>query len=144
MNPPRFPRALITLLFILIASTFLVGTLRFFASAQAAPILEDSTQKNSQDSRVALAPTLTVTVNFSTLEPTLAAPTASLQPSPTKAASSTPTLIPTPTPTLIPIPPRKYFTDMTGIISLAIMLVVVILVGIIWGARSSRRKKEPK
>jgi nitrogen fixation-related uncharacterized protein len=33
---------------------------------------------------------------------------------------------------------------MTGIISLAIMLVVVILVGIIWGARSSRRKKEPK
>jgi nitrogen fixation-related uncharacterized protein len=33
---------------------------------------------------------------------------------------------------------------MTGIISLAIVLVVVILVGVTWSGLSSRKKKEPK
>ncbi|MGA2503844.1 MAG: hypothetical protein ABSG01_07105 [Anaerolineales bacterium] len=145
MNHPRLPRALIVLLFILVAGTFLVGALRSFASAQAAPVLEDTSQ-NGRLSGEALAPTLTSSVNFLTPGPTFTALPASLLP----PATPVETVMPTPAPTLTlpptdtPVPEQEYYTDMTGIVSLGILLVVVILVGITWGGFSMRGKKERK
>ncbi len=149
MNHPRLPRALIILLFILVALTTLAGSLRSFASAQAADDIEGGNQ-NGQISGAALAPTPTTpptakaTINSPTLALTLTMPTATLLPSPTGTA----TLVPTPTPTLIPtttpVPEPVYTTDMSGIITLAIVLVVVILVGVTLGGRSVRRKNGAK
>jgi predicted acyltransferase len=42
-----------------------------------------------------------------------------------------------------PIPESGY-ADTTGIIALAILMVVVMLVGMVWGGRSPRMKKGPK
>jgi hypothetical protein len=48
-------------------------------------------------------------------------------------------------PTAIPTPLSKtVYADTTGIIALAIFMVVVILVGVTLGGRSSWKKKEPK
>jgi hypothetical protein len=64
---------------------------------------------------------------------------------PTPALSTTPTESETekqsPTPTSIPEP--LYFSDMTGIIALGILMVVVILIGVAWGIRHPNRNKEP-
>ena len=145
MNHPRLPRTLIVLLFILVAITFLVGTLRSFASAQAAVIFENADQTGPR-SGYALAPTLTLTFNILTPTPTFTALPASLLPLATPVETS----MPTPTPTLTPVPtnappaPLVSSTDMTGIVSLGILLVVVILVGITWGESRTRRKKERK
>jgi hypothetical protein len=147
MNHPRLPRALIVLLFILVAVTFLGGTLRSFASAQAATDLGETGQIGPGTGE-ALAPTLTSNVSILTPAATFTALPASLLPPVTPVETAIPTLTPTPEPTLAPTDapplPPEYFTDMTGIISLAIVLVVVILVGITWGGSSVRRKNGQK
>jgi hypothetical protein len=132
MNHPHLPRALIILLFFLVAVTFFVGTLRTFASAHAAAVLDDRAQTTgllSADKNLAPAPALTTIIP---------APRQTLTPSPTEVATSKPT------PTAAPITEQIYITDMTGIITLAILLVVVILVGVTWGGRTPRDKLVPK
>jgi len=59
--------------------------------------------------------------------------------------------MPTPPPTYTPIPTavptpisRTVYADTTGIIALAILMVVVVLIGVTLGERSPREKKEPK
>ncbi len=139
MNHPRLPRALIILLFILLAGTFLVGTLRSFASARAATVSEAA----SLDSRrpgEALAPTLT----SATLEATFTGLPALFLPPPTEVATLAPTPLPTFIPTNTPLPEPAYISDMTGIVSLGILLVVVILVGVTWGGRGAAKKKVQK
>jgi hypothetical protein len=147
MNHPRLPRALIILLFILVAGTTLAGSLRSFASAQVADDIEDSSQ-NGQSAAAAQAPTLTPTtrsiLGSPTLAPTLTAPTATLLPSPTGTATPTPTTAATLAPTSTPIPEPVYITDMTGIVTLGILVVVIILVGVTWGGRRVPRKKGQK
>ena len=139
MDHPRNPRALIILLFILVAATFMVGTLRLFSPVHAS-ILQNTNQ-NGLNQGAAIAPTLTSTVNPATLQPTLPVPTASIQTPATAAASLIPTPAPYFTPTSVPVPEQVYTTDMTGIVMLAIVLVLVILVGISWGGRITRKKK---
>jgi hypothetical protein len=144
MNRSHLPRALIILLFILVIVAFFVGTLRTFASARAASVLDDFTQRTNQPSAgEVLAPTSTSTSVIPPLGPTPTPLPTSVLPPATKVATPMSTPAPTFTPTPIP-EPEEYITDMTGIISLAILLVVVILVGVAWGGRNSRKKKEPK
>jgi hypothetical protein len=130
MNQTHLPRSLIILLFILVAVTFFVGTLRTFASAQAATVLDDLTQK-------ADLPTSTSIADFPTPSPT---PTdgGPFMPTPPPTYTPMPTAIPT------PISEQEYVADMTGIVGLAILMVVVMLVGVAWGGRSPWKKKEPK
>jgi hypothetical protein len=138
MNHPHLPRALIILLFFLMVATFFVGTLRTFASAQAVVVLDDrapTTGLLSVDKNLAVAPTST------TMIPT---PGHTLTPPPTKVATSMPTPASTPAPTAAPITEQIYVTDMTGIIALAILLVVVILVGVTLSGRTSWNKKGPR
>jgi hypothetical protein len=48
-------------------------------------------------------------------------------------------------PTAIPTPISKtVYADTTGIIALAILMVVVVLVGVFLGGRNPREKEEPK
>jgi hypothetical protein len=129
MNHPHLPRALIILLFILVAGTTLVGSLRSFASAQAAEVIENSSL-NGQSAAVAQAPTPTPTTKPSINSPTRA------------SILTTPTPTATLAPTSTPVPEPIYVTDMTGIITLGILLVVVILVGVTWGGRRVPKKKE--
>gem|GEM_PF-1780144 len=147
MNHPRLPRSLIILLFILVAGTTLAGSLRSFASTQAADDIEGSSQ-NGQSAAAVLAPTLTPTTRSTlgspTLAPTITAPTATLPPSPTGSATPTPTTAATLAPTSTPMPEPVYITDMSGIITLGILVVVVILVGVTWGGRRVPRKKGQK
>jgi len=131
MNHPHLPRALIILLFILVAGTTLVGSLRSFALAQAAEVIENSSQ-NGQSAAVAQAPTPTPTTKPSVNSPTRA------------SILTTPTSTATLPPTSTPIPEPIYVTDMTGIITLGILLVVVILVGVTWGGRRVPKKKGQK
>ena len=140
MDHPGNPRALIILLFILVAVTFMVGTLRLFDPIHAAAALQEPDQ-NGQVPEIALAPTVTSTIVSQALQPTLPVPTASIQTPATAAATLIPTPAPYFTPTYIPVPEKAYTTDMTGIVMLAIVLVVVILVGISWGGRITRKKK---
>jgi hypothetical protein len=148
MNHSHLPRSLIILLFILVAVTFFAGTLRTFAPAQAAPVLEELTQKTgllSADG--ALAPTPTSTGNFPLPGPTLTPLPPSLLPPLTDGGPFMPTPPPTytPMPTAIPTPISKtVYADTTGIIALAILMVVVVLVGVFLGGRNPREKEEPK
>ena len=132
MNRNHNPRSLVILLFILVAGTFIVGTLRTFAPARAATVLSD------------LAPTSTSMADFPPPGPTSTPPPASLLPPPTGEATSEPT--PPPTYTLNPtaLPDYTVYADTTGVIALAILLVVVVLVGMAFGQRNLRRKKETK
>ena len=143
MNHPRLPRAIIVLLFILVAGTFLVGSLRSFASARAETVFGDVGQIGPVPGE-GLAPTLTSNVNILTAAATFTALPASVLPSATPVETAVPTPAPTLAPTDTPPLPPEYFTDMSGIISLAIVLVVVILVGISWGGSSVRRKNKGK
>ena len=120
MNPPHQSRALILLLFILVAITFFGGTLRTFTRAYAATVLENPTSKADLPSGDNISPTSTSIAVF---------------PSP----GSTPTPPPTFTPTAAPTSELEY-GDTTGIIYMAILLVVVILVGMASGRRSPRMK----
>jgi heme/copper-type cytochrome/quinol oxidase subunit 2 len=120
MNQIHLPRSLLILIFVVIAATFIFGTLRAFSSANAAA---SGTNLQSEGGNPALAPTITPG-----LTPT---PPPSLLP----AADSN---IPNPTPGPI------YIADTTGIIALVILLVFVMLVGMIWGVRGDRNGKEPQ
>ncbi|MCX6034480.1 MAG: hypothetical protein NTV38_05830, partial [Chloroflexi bacterium] len=140
MNHTHLPRSLVILLFILVASTFFMGTLRAFVPVRAAIVLDDLAQK-------ADLPTSTSIADFPTPGPTPTPPPPSLLPPPTDGGPFMPTPPPTytPMPTAIPTPlSKKVYADTTGIIALAIFMVVVILVGVAWGGRSSWKKKEPK
>jgi hypothetical protein len=134
MYHSNLPRPLIIVLFILVAVSFFVGTLRAFIPAQA---LSNATV------------TPTVTLILKTPSTTPAEPE-------NEALGSTPTVTntgqagseegfnPTPTPTPNPTPIDKtVYADTTGIIAPAILMVVVILVGMAWGGRRPRKKKEP-
>jgi hypothetical protein len=132
MNPPHFPRSLVILMFILVTCTFFVGTLRTFAPAQAAIVFETPTQQVD-------LPTATSTADFPTPGPTLTPPPASQLPPPTDEEA----LIPTPPPTYTPTPiSYTVYADTTGVIALAILLVVVVLVGLVLGGRSLRMNKK--
>ena len=60
-------------------------------------------------------------------------------PVPSPGPSATAVLAPAPTPT--PVVPT---TDMTGVIGLAMLVVIVTLVGMVWGGAPSRRKGSTK
>ena len=140
MNHTHLPHSLVILLFILVAGTFFVGTLLTFASAHAAIVLEDPAPK-------ADLPTSTSVAVFPTPGPTLTPLPASLLPPPTGEAIFMPTPPPTytPVPTAIPTPiSHTVYADTTGIIALAILLVVVVLIGTVLGERKPRQKKEPQ
>jgi len=130
MNHTHHPRSLIVLLFILVAVTFFVGTLRAFTPAHA--------------------------VSNATVTPTTPLVLKTPSTTPAESESETPVFTPTVTntgqadsdenftPTRTPIPEQEYVADMTGIVGLAILMVVVMLVGVAWGGRSPWKKKEPK
>ncbi|MCX6039069.1 MAG: hypothetical protein NTW99_14535 [Chloroflexi bacterium] len=143
MKPNQISHSIFILVLALIVVTFLVGTLRTFAPAHAATVLEDLAQKADLPSADRITPTSTSIADFPSLRPTPTPPPTSLLPPPTDDATSMPTPAPTltPTATAIPTPPSA---DTTGIIALAILMVVVMLVGMAWGGRSPRMKKEPK
>lgn len=58
---------------------------------------------------------------------------------PPETVPSTSALITTPLP-----PPISMSVDMTGIITLAVLVVVVTVVGMVWGGASIHRKNRPK
>jgi hypothetical protein len=140
MNHSHLPRSLVILLFILVAGTFFVGTLRAFIPAQAGIVMDDLALKADLS-------TSTSTTGFPPPGPTPTPLPASLLPPPTDAATLMPTPPPTdiPEPTALPTPvPYTHYADTTGIIALAILLVVVVLVGTLLGERRPRQKKEPQ
>jgi len=123
MNQTHLPRSLIILLFILVAATFFVGTLLTFAPAQAAIVLEDRSHR----------------ADLSSIDKDLSPNSTSI------ADFPPPGLTPTPPPvTLLPTPiDNTIYADTTGIIALVILMVVVVLVGLVFGGRNPRKKKEP-
>jgi hypothetical protein len=143
MNRPHLPRPFVILFFILVVGFFFIGTLRVFIPAHAL----------SNTTVTPVTVTSTVTLALKAVSTTPAEPeNESLGSTPvvtnTGQAGSkvefTPTPIPTnPTPTPTPVPEPVYIADMTGIIALAILMVAVILVGMAWGGRRPRKKKEP-
>lgn len=137
MNQTHLPRSLIILLFFLVAVTFFVGTLRTFAPVHAAIVLENLTQKADLPSADKIIPTSTSIAYYPSLGPTPTPPPNSFLPPPTGDAIFNPTPPPTFTPMPTPIPKQEY-VDTTGIIALAILLVVVILVGLAWDGRRPR------
>lgn len=132
MNHTHLPRSLIILLFILVGVTFFVGTLHTFAPARAATVLAD------------LAPTSTSMADFPPPGPTPTPPPASLLPPPTEDATLLQTPPPTYTPNPTALPDYTIYADTTGVIALAILLVVVVLVGMAFGQHNRSRKKTPK
>jgi hypothetical protein len=144
MNHSRLARALIILLFILVSVTFFTGTLRTFALARAAPVLDERDANTGLQLAEVVAITVTSTTSFLTPGSTPIPPVATVLASPTPVETIEATPAPTPTPTATPVPEPEYITDMTGILALGILLVVVILVGITWGAASTRKKRKGK
>ena len=143
MNHTHLPRWLIILLFFVVAVTFFIGTSRTFSRAHAALVLDDMAQKANPPSEDRLTLNSTSIADLPSLLPTPTPSPTSLLPPPTDDA----TLMPTPAPTLTPTPtpiPNPGSADTTGIIALGLLLAVVMLVGMVWGGRSSRMKKEPK
>lgn len=61
---------------------------------------------------------------------------AATPPAPAPTVTGTPQVFPTPTATLPPAPPSA---DTTGILILGILVVVIILVGLVWGSRIRRK-----
>lgn len=127
MNHIHLPRPLVNSLFILVVASFFVGTFRAFTPARAV-------------SNATFTPTSTlvlITASFTPVEPeneTLGSTPAFITTAPAGSNGSHP-----PNPTLAPAPESS--ADMTGIIALGILMVFVILVGMVWGGRSSYRKK---
>jgi hypothetical protein len=127
MNHNHLPRLLVTLLLILVAGTFFVGTLRAFVPGRAGAVMDDLVLK-------ADLPTATSVAGFSTPGPTPTLLSESLLPSPTEEEAP----LPTPVATSAPVDHTVY-ADTTGIIALAILLVVVVLVGTILGERKPKK-----
>ena len=142
MTQSHLPRALFTLLFILVGVTFLVGIMRAFVPARAVVVLDTPAQNIN-------LPTSTSTADFPSPGPPLTPPPASLLP----PATPEETLIQTSAPTVTNTPRAAvaesseqasepiYISDMTGVTALGILMVVVVLVGITWGGRNFRKKK---
>jgi hypothetical protein len=136
MKPAHNSRWIAILILFLIIVTFLVGILRAFSSARAALVSDPG------DSLIHLIP--------AGMNPTLTPPATyggtSLTPgyTPQFPPGPTDTVMPTPAPTLTPMPlpvPITPSADTTGIIGLAILLVVITLVGLAWGGGGPRGKK---
>jgi septal ring-binding cell division protein DamX len=133
MNHTHLPRPLVIVLFILVVGFFFIGTLRAFIPAYAV-------------SNATVSPAATLVLNTPSATPaepeneTLGSAPAATN---TGQAGSEEGFTPTPTPTPTPIDNTVY-ADTTGIIALATLMVVVILVGMAWGGRHPRKKKEPK
>ena len=119
---PRLPLAII--ISALIILTFLFGTLRTFTSAHAS-IFMDARSPILQALPATNTPPLTP-------GPTLVS---TFGPSPTIE----PTYTPPPVPTIAP-GPVLLSADTTGIIALAILMVVIMLFGLALGSRNSRRR----
>ena len=121
MKPSDASRRMLLLLLALIPVIFAASTLPVISPAHAA-ILS------------AALPTLEPThTPFATDDTSLLPPGPSETPPPTPA--------PTPTPFRVPV---AVPTDMTGLIGLAILVVVVTLVGMVWGGAPARRKRAAK
>jgi len=130
MNQTHLPRLLVIVLFILVAGFFFVGTLRAFIPAQA---LSNAT--------VTPMDTLALkTVSTTPAEPENETLGSTPVVTNTGQAGSEEGFTPTPNPTPID---KTVYADTTGVIALAILMVVVILVGMAWGGRRPRKKKEP-
>ncbi len=135
MKPIHDTRPITFFILGLILVIFLTGTLRAFTSARAAFLPAEG----------ASAVAATVTGLSPTFTPSLApgntGQTPGASPVPTAGPSETP--LPTPEPaetvTATPTPPIAS-ADTTGIIALAIVVVVITLIGMAWGARSFRVK----
>ncbi len=130
MNHTQLPRPLVIVLFILVIGFFLIGTLRAFIPAHAL-------------SNATVTPTVTLalkTPSTTPVEPENEALGSTLAVTNTRQAGSEEIFTPTPNPTPID---KTVYADTTSIIALAILMVVVILVGIAWGGRRPRKKKEP-
>ncbi|HEY5157017.1 MAG TPA: hypothetical protein VII93_03535 [Anaerolineales bacterium] len=123
MKPSDASRRIVLLILTLILMIFLVGTLPAISPAHAAIL--SATIPTLNPSYAPLA-----TDDGSILTP---------------GPSETPLLTPAPTPTPTPFPPPiGMTTDMTGIIALAILVVVATLVGMIWGGAPYRRTRSTK
>lgn len=122
MNHPHLPRSFIILFILLVVAVFSIGTLRAFTPAHAV-------------ASGTVTPLITLQINIPPATPSVTPPELESE-----------TLISTPTATILgtPTPVPKYFTDMTGIIALAFLMVVVILVGVAWGGRIPRNSHTPK
>ena len=131
MKPIDTSRRILLVILTLSLMIFLVGTLLAISPAHAAIIS-------------AAIPTLDLTYT-----PLATDDSSNLTPGPTPIPSPGPsetpmlTTAPTPGPTPVP-PPIGMSTDMTGIIALAILVVVVTLIGMIWGGAPYRRKGSTK
>jgi hypothetical protein len=105
MKPVSSPRSLTMTVLILVAVTFLAGTLRTFDSARAVAL------------NTPTAPTLNQTGSDATLTPTA---------EPTQVQK-----------------PVLVSADTTGIIALAIVIVMVVVVGALLGSSRPRKKQVP-
>ena len=136
MKSAHASRWIAILILSLIVVTFLAGTVRAFSSVQAALLSDPGDPVNSL-TPPDMNPTLTPPATYDgTSLP--AGPTPQLPLGPTD------TLMPTPAPTLTPTPlpaPIPASADTTGIIALAILLVVITLVGLAWGGGGPRRNQ---
>jgi hypothetical protein len=122
MNNHHLPRALVVLLFILLILTFLAGTLQAFVPVNAA------LQANTA-AQVATLYLLPATSELSTSSPA----EESTQPAEEEEE------IPSPTPDVAALT-----ADTTGVIALAILLVVIVLVGTILGERKPHKARAVK
>jgi hypothetical protein len=127
MNHNHLPRLLVTLLLILVAGTFFVGTLRAFVPGHAGAEMDDLVLK-------ADLPTMSSVAGFLAPGPTPTLLPESFLPSPT--VEGTPLPAPAATSTLVD---HTVYADTTGIIALAILLVVVVLIGTILGERKPKK-----
>jgi hypothetical protein len=124
------PRGIILLVLSLILVTFLTGTLLAFAPAHALGVpaasehyLPHPLKGLAQNNPV---PTLTLISTFTPLP------------------SSASLLTPTPAPSTAHPPQRESPVDMTGVISLGILVVIITLIGTIWGEIRDHHKKAAK
>jgi hypothetical protein len=124
------PRGIILLVISLILVVFLTGTLLAFAPAPAQGV-PASSEHPLQQPLIRLAqnnsvPTITLISTFTPL------------------ASNASLLTPTPVPSPAQLPHRELPVDMTGVISLGILVVVITLIGTIWGEITDHHKKAAK
>ena len=137
MTHNHLPRPLFILLFILVAVTFIYGVLHLLIPVRAGSI---NTATSTPISTSIYTDTSTGSPIASTT-PSVGILDAIPNPTSTDQAESleSPALTPTPKPTPEPI----YVADMTGVNSLGIVMVAVVLLGIILGGRRPPRKKDP-
>ncbi len=121
MRPTDKNKSIPALILGLIILLFIAGVLRAFSPARAA-------------ATAAVSPT-----PGSTGLPPTVSPVSSEIPTGTGTTTPLPTLAVTDTPV-----PVLVSADTTGIIALAIVVVVITLVGLAWGARGYPAKKSPK